>query len=146
MRIYQVIRFQGARNQTEERALIDTGADISMIPLRLAAMISAWQTNQTINISGVHGQSRTLPLGVARIYFPSLNDIGGQFYIAISNIEQEPIIGMDILRPLGVSIDIRNGRLLVQNEIWEAFKTLAGVGVLTFVGIKILESVFEENR
>ncbi len=146
MRIYQTIRFQGARNTAQQNALIDTGADISMIPLRLAAMIGAWRTDQTINIKGVHGQSRTLPLGVAHIYFPSLNDIGGQFYITISNIEQEPIIGMDILRPLGISIDTRNRRLSVRNEIWEAFKTLAGVGVLTFVGIKILESVFEENR
>jgi len=126
--------------------LIDTGADISIIPLKLAVMIGAWRTDQTINISGVHGQSRTLPLGVAHIYFPSLSEMGGRFVIAISDIEQKPIIGMDILRPLGINIDTRTHQLSVRNELWEAFKTLSGVGVLTFVGIKILESVFEEKR
>lgn len=146
MRIYQTIRFEGARNTIQENALIDTGAEISMIPLRLAQMIGAQRTDQTTNITGVHGQSRTLPLGVVYVYFPSLNNIGGRFLVAISDIDSEPIIGMDVMKPLGISIDTQTNQLSVKNEIWEAFKTLAGVGVLTFAGIKILESIFEEMK
>jgi len=136
MRICQTAKFQGARTKTQESALIDTGADISIIPLRLAMKIGAWRTNQTINIVGIHKQSRELPLGVAHIYFPSLNNIGGRFLIAISDKEQEPIIGMDILRPSGISIDTKTHQVSVRNEVWEAFKTLSAVGVFDLCGHK----------
>ncbi len=105
-----------------------------------------WRTNQTMNIVGVHGQSRTLELGVAGVYFPSLNNVGGRFPVAVSDINQkQPIIGMDIMTPLGISIDTQPPQLSIRNESWEAFKTLAGVGVLVFAGIKILDSIFEEK-
>lgn len=145
MRIYQAIKFKGARKAVQQKALIDTGAGISLIPLRLAKNIGAWRTNQNINIVGVHEQSKTLELGIAEVYFLSLNDIGGQFPVAVSDVEKEPIIGMDILKPLGISIDTATHQLSVKNEFWEAFKTLSGIGVLTFVGIKLMESVFEES-
>ncbi len=146
MRIYQIAKFQGARTKTQENVLIDTGADISLIPLSLAMEIGAWRTNQTINIVGIHKQSRKLRLGVVHIYFPSLNNIGGRFFTAISDKEQKPIIGMDILRPLGISIDTKRHQLLVRNEVWEAFKTLSAWGVLTYGGIKILEAIFSDKQ
>lgn len=146
MRIYKTVRFDGAISFVYEKALIDTGADISMIPLRIATLIGAWNTGQTINIIGVHGQARTLPLGVADVYLPILNDIGARFPIAVSDVEEEPIIGMDILEPLGIEINTGTQELSVKNEVWEAFKTLSGLGLIFFVGIKTLDTLFEKEE
>lgn len=146
MRTYQPVRFRGAEGEVIEEALIDTGASISLIPRKLAIKIGAWHTNQTINIVGIHRQSRVLPLGVVRVYFPSLNNIGGHFTVAVSDNEKEPIIGMDILRSLGISIDTTTSRLQVKNEIWEAFKTLSAFTVGGFLIIKALDAIFKEKE
>ena len=66
--------------------------------------------------------------------------------MAVSDVEREPIIGMDVLKLLGVSIDTKTGELSIKNEIWEAFKTISGVGVALFIGTKILEKVFEDEE
>ena len=57
----------------------------------------------------------------------------------ISDVEKEPIIGMDVLKPLGIGIETKTGELSIKNEIWEAFKTISGIGVTFFLGVKILE-------
>ena len=145
MSIYADIKLQGARNEIIKRALIDTGAEISLMPLSIAANIGAWRTNQQTNVVGVHGEAKTLPIIVAYLYFPSLNNIGGQFAFAMSNTGQEVIVGMDILKPLGITIDTKTYQLLVKNEIWEAFKTLAAIGVLVIGGVKLLEALSEQN-
>jgi len=141
MRIYADVTLQGARNGIIEKALIDTGAEISLIPLSVAANIGAWRTNQQTNVVSVHGEDRTLPIIVAHLYFPSLNNIGGQFAFAMSNTGQELIVGMDILKPLGITIDTKTHQLSVKNEIWEAFKTLSAVGVLFVGGVKLFEAL-----
>jgi len=145
MRIYVGVKLKGGTNETTENALVDTGAEISLLPVSIAINIGAWSTNQQTNVVGVHGQARTLPIVVGHLYFPSLNNVGGQFAFAMSDIEQEPIVGMDILKPLGITIDTRTHELSVKNEIWEAFKKLAAVGVLTYGGIKILKKLSEQN-
>lgn len=145
MRIYVNVKFKGARGECIEKALIDTGAEISVIPLEVARKIGAWRTNQKTTLIGVHKQARTLPLGVLYVFFPSLNYIGGKFPVAISDVEEKPLIGMDILKPLGITIDTKTHKLLVRNEIWEAFKELAAWGVLFYAGIKILDSLFEQK-
>ncbi len=145
MKIYQDIRFKGFCGEAIEKALIDTGAEISLIPIDLARRVGAWRTNQSTNIVGIHAQRRNLPIAKTEIFFPSLGDKGGYFLVAVSDVEEEPIIGMDVLKPLGISIDTKTHQLSVKNEIWEAFKTLSAIGVLTYAGIKILEKVFEEE-
>jgi Retroviral aspartyl protease. len=117
------VKLHGARDGIVETALIDTGAEISLMPLSIAANIGAWRTNQQANVVGVYGEARTLPIIVAYLYFPSLNNIGGQFVFAMSsNTGQELIVGMDILKPLGITIDTKTHQISVKNEIWEAFK------------------------
>jgi len=116
-----------------------------MMPKGLANTIGAWHTNQNMDIIGVHKQKRTLPIGIANIYFSSLGDIGGPFSIAISDIEVEPIIGMDIMRPLGININTRTHELTLNNEIWEAFKTLSGIIVGGFIVVKALDAIFKEE-
>lgn len=145
MRIYKQILFQGAETEIIENALIDTGAEISMIPKGLANSIGAWHTNQNMDIIGVHNHKRTLPIGIANIYFSSLDDVGGQFSIAISDLEEEPLIGMDIMRPLGININTRTHKVTVNNETWEAFKTLSGIIVGGFIVVKALDAIFKEE-
>ena len=40
------VKFKGARGETLIKSLINTGADISLIPLKIARQIGAWRTNQ----------------------------------------------------------------------------------------------------
>ncbi|MHB8327843.1 MAG: hypothetical protein ACYDB5_10500 [bacterium] len=142
------ILLQGEKNQINIDASIDTEAEISIIPLQLAINIGAWQTDKMIDIKSSNGQRMLLPLGFTYIYFPSLKDmggkhIGGQFPIAISDIEQLPIIGMDIMKPLGISIDTKTSRLSKKDEIWEAFKILSAAGVMALAGMAILKAISE---
>ncbi len=65
--------------------------------------------------------------------------------VAVSDIEGDPIIGMDVLKPLGITIDSRTEELLIKNVIWEAFKTLSGIGVAVFIVVKILDKLFEKE-
>jgi len=146
MRIYKRIKFRGAHDETIKESLIDTGASISIIPRELAITVGAWRTDQYTIITGVHGQLKDLPIGKIGIFFPALGDKGGYFLVAVSDVEEEPIIGMDVLKPLGISIETKTGELSVKNEIWEAFKTISGIGVAFFLGVKILEKLFEEGK
>jgi len=128
------------REKIRVRALIDTGADISIIPSSIAYRIGAWHTNQQTTIVGVHGKAKMLPLVSAYLYFPFLNNKGGKFIFAMNNRE-EPIVGMDILRPIGITINTKTHQLSIKNEVWEAFKTLAAVGVIVWGGIKLFEAL-----
>jgi hypothetical protein len=110
-----------------------------MVPSSAASAIGAWRTNYSQTVTGVHQDTKTLPVVLVDLYFPDLS-IGGRFPLAMSDLQQEVIIGMDVLRPLGVSIDTVTGQISVKNEVWEAFKTLATIGVLVVGGIKMLES------
>ena len=145
VRVYERIRIRGARGENVVEALIDTGAEISLIPMALAKMIGAWRIGIDVPVVGVHGQKRSLPLAQIGIFFPSLGDKGGDFIAAVSDTEEMPIIGMDVLKPLGISIDTKDGSIFVKNEVWEAFKTLSALGVAFFVGVKILGELFGEN-
>lgn len=146
MGIYVEVHLQGETNFTSHSALVDTGAELSLIPSGIARNIGAWSTSQQTNVVGVHGQGRILPIVVANLYFPSLNNVGGEVAFAMGDVEQELIIGMDILRPLGITVDTKTSRLSIENEIWEAFKTLATVGVLAWGGIKVLQKLSERNE
>lgn len=85
------------------------------------------------------------PLVVSYIYFPSLKNIGGQLTLAMSDGD-ELIIGMDLLSPLGITIDTGTHVLSVKNEIWEAFKALSAIGVIFFAGVKIAEVLSEDSQ
>ncbi len=57
MRIYVDVKLGGETREVIESAVVDTGAEISLIPLSLATNIGAWSTNQQTNVVGVHGQA-----------------------------------------------------------------------------------------
>lgn len=146
MQIYVEVHLQGETNYTSHSALVDTGAELSLIPSSIARDIGAWSTSQQTNVVGVHGQGRILPIVVANLCFPSLNNVGGEVAFAMSDVEQELIIGMDILGPLGIIVDTKTGKLSIKNEVWEAFKTLATVGVLVWGGIKVVQKLSERSE
>ncbi|GFS70353.1 retrovirus-related Pol polyprotein from transposon opus [Trichonephila clavipes] len=87
--------------------LIDTGADVSVIPLPTAsrhlppASLQLFTTNG--NVISTYGQQLvTLDLGLRRLFrWP--------FIIAVVS---QPIIGADFLRHYGLLVDIRHGRLV----------------------------------
>lgn len=87
MRIYKQIKFRGAQGESIRKSLIDTGADISLILMELAITVEAWRTNQYVNITGVHGQSKSLPMAKVGIFFPELGNKRGDFVVAVSDIE-----------------------------------------------------------
>jgi len=53
---------------------------------------------------------------------------------------------MDVLKSLGINIDTKTEELSIKHEVWEAFKTLSGIGVAFFLGVKIIEKLFEEEQ
>ena len=61
----------------------------------------------------------------------------------MSPTEPKIIVGMTILQPLGITIDTKTHKLYIKNEIWEAFKTVVGNGVLILGGIAIIGGIIE---
>ncbi len=114
MRIYRPIKFKGANKEITKPSLIDTGDSISLIPIELAWCVGVWRTNQDVNVIVVHGQQRRPPLGKVGIFFPDLGNKGGDFLVAVSDVEKESIIGMNILRTLGINIDTKTGELSIK--------------------------------
>lgn len=139
MRIYNPIQLKASRGQVNCNCLIDTGAEVSFIPSSAASKVGAWVTNYSQTVTGVHQDTKTFPVVLVDAYFADLS-VGGRFPFVMSELTQEIIIGMDVLKPLGVSIDTATNRLSVKSEVWEAFKALAAIGVLVVGGIKLLES------
>ena len=152
MNITKPIRFKGKFGELTVDSLIDTGASISMIPLDLAQQIGAWKTNDKIQIIGVNNQINLLPLGAIIVKFPMFNDVGGKLVVPVGDKETRPIIGMDIMNPLGIIIDTKTKSLSLRNTDNENLKNiLAGIGTATlFVGgtilvVKILEELFKKK-
>lgn len=143
MKIFENVTIKGATGERTLDALIDTGAERSMIPFSIAVEIGAWRTNQQVTLVSVFKEKRNCPLVAIYIYFPSLNNQGGQIYFALDDIGSEIILGMDILNTMGITIDTKTHKLSIRNDIWESFKTLATAGVLVFAGIKLLDHLQE---
>jgi predicted aspartyl protease len=138
------VTIKGAGCETIAEALIDTGAEISMIPESIARQIGAWETPLLCTVTGVHNQSKTLPLVGVGIGFPMLNKSVNVFLVAMTQDNQQVIIGMDILKPMGITIDAETSKLSIKNKTWEAFKAVTGfavgVGGLIYIGSKVLSS------
>lgn len=144
--IYEKVRIGGVRERVIVHCLVDTGAEISLLPVNLARHIGVWETKRQITVVCVHNQSRTLQLIDCRIWFPSLGNVDGQVRFAMTDNDQEPIIGMDVLKRIGISINTKTGVLSIQNEVWEVFKTFAGAGLALYAGINLLEALSGNKR
>lgn len=145
MKIMANVLLGGIKDTIKRQALVDTGAEVSLMPRGTAIQIGAWRTDQYKNIVGVHREVRTLPVIAAYLAFPSLTKKVCKFSFVMSDEQDEIIVGMDILQPAGITIDSRTGLLTVKNETWEAFKTISGKGLLIYGGIKILGAIFSDK-
>ena len=91
---------------TGRRFLIDTGAEVSVIPPTVAAR----KHKQEIGLRAVNGspipiygtRSITLDLGLRRVF---------RWIFIVADI-QTPILGADFLREYGLLVNLRQGRLL----------------------------------
>ena len=144
MRIYEPVRVEGQTQASDASALIDTGADVSLLPQALAGTIGAWPTGHEMGLRGVHGESEVHPLVIANLFFPGLGDVGAQCFFAMSR-ENELIIGMDILRALGISIDTATQTLSIRNEAWESLKTITTTGVIGLLVYRALRRKSEDD-
>jgi hypothetical protein len=77
--IYVDVIVSGQRNRIKQRALVDTGAEVSLMPSGLAKQIGAWCTNNLMSLVGIHGDTKTMPVILSYIRFSSLNEAGGLF-------------------------------------------------------------------
>ena len=55
MRIHVDVVLKGAQGEATQKALIDTGAELSLLPATSSNTIRPWATNITQNVRGVHG-------------------------------------------------------------------------------------------
>lgn len=143
MIIYEDVQLRGTKASVVEKALIDTGATVSLIPGHIAEQIGVWPTQERITLHNFQGEPKVIDAQyvIAELFFPALNGVGSKFAFAVDDKLENPIIGLDIMNLLGVSIDTSTGKLEIKNKVWEAFKTLSGivgVGVLVYFGIKKL--------
>jgi len=139
------LKLRGESNELVLSALVDTEAETSMMHSTIARNIGAWLTNVLTNVEDVQGEVRTLPIVTAYLNFPSLMNIGGEFAFAMRDEGEGLIVGTDILELSGITVDTRTHQLSIKNETWEAFKTLADVGVLIYAGVKRLEVLSRQN-
>ncbi|GFS70976.1 transposon Ty3-I Gag-Pol polyprotein [Nephila pilipes] len=102
-----IIRLYLSDRTSRSKYLIDTGADVSVIPLTTAsqhlppAFLQLFAANGTV-ISTYGQQLVTLDLGLRRVF---------KWPFIIAAVSQ-PIIGADFLRHYGLLVDIRHGRLV----------------------------------
>jgi len=139
------VKLRGESNELVLSALVDTEVETSMMHSTIARNIGAWLTNVLTNVEDVQGEVRTLPIVTAYLNFPSLMNIGGEFAFAMRDEGEGLIVGTDILELSGITLDTRTHQLSIKNETWEAFKTLADVGVLIYAGVKKLEVLSRQN-
>jgi predicted aspartyl protease len=122
MKIYENIIYKASKGSTSLKSLIDTGATVTMIPISLAKKIGAYRTDKTIKLVGVHGQEKTCEVAVLKLYFPSLDNLGGALSVAVTDFEEEPLIGMDILSRYEIIINTQKLTLETKKPLTDLFK------------------------
>lgn len=145
MQIKVEVILVGNKKEIKSQAIVDTGAGISFIPEEIAKHIEVRETGQSKNIVGIHGDVESFPVVTAYLEFPSLKKPKSEFCFVMSDKQKKIIIGLDILKLTGISIDTETGQLTIKKKIWEAFKTIAGTGLVIYGGIKVLRAMFDDD-
>ena len=134
-RINTDLVFGSKRGRIKMRALVDTGATISIIPDQIAHLIISNRTPYTVTLRGFIKtiQAPASPVIIIDTYFPAIRK-RGRFMYAVVHGANQILIGMNILSISGIYISARTGELSVRDETWEAFKTLSGLVALGGIG------------
>ena len=104
--VYQKVRIRGTREATV-RMLVDTGATFSVIPPTLARAIGISRPRRTVSVRLADG--RQLRLG-ADIAIVQIDGREAPATILVGKVD-EPILGVETLEALGLTVDPRRKRL-----------------------------------
>lgn len=110
---YENVVFRGEKTDVLELSLIDTGATISIIPRVLVEKIGAKIDGETSSYIVETNKIEKYPTCRIEICVPSLKD-GGKFIFMVrekGDRDNKPIIGMNILKSLGIIINTKNYEL-----------------------------------
>ena len=105
--IHQMVRVRGTKSATV-RMLVDTGATFSVIPPRLVRALGIPRLKRSVTVRLADGTALRLRAGVA------VFEIDGReapATILVGTVE-EPILGVETLEALGLTVDPRRARLL----------------------------------
>jgi len=91
-----------AREEIELTVLIDSGADVTLIPIHLLNAIGARQT-KTRQLRGVTGIAKRVGLYLVSIYVST--HIIHSVYVVAGDKKAEAILGRDVLNYLIVTLD-----------------------------------------
>ena len=142
VKIFHPLRIEGDGEFLTVDAIIDIGADLTMIPSGIAWKVGAKATGETIPITGVHGQAIDHPISYVNLKFPKLKNAGGDFSVVVTDSLPNPLIGMDVLGPLRVRIESDEKELSIPNKGWEKFAKGATITGLEYLGFRILGELF----
>lgn len=137
------ISLKGDKGRINVKALIDTGAERTVIPLKLAKEIGANPLGQTIKLVGFNGSVQECELYSLKIGFPRLKkEPIGLLAVAACDAVRHPIIGMDLMGMLGIVPDPKTKTIYIKSETWEVIKTLLAL----IGGIALLGLLFSEKQ
>ena len=103
------IIIRGSKKRKEVSAMVDSGAGISLISKRLAEEVGYEISNETMNIAMADETTISCPIGYIIM---ELGSCDVRMPVAIfDKLVEELLIGLDMLKELGVKIDMGNGEL-----------------------------------
>lgn len=140
-RIEKPVTFTGSQGTTTVTAIIDTGATTTLLPRSIAADIGTHATGFRRWVGGIAG-GEDMEFAIAGVTFPTLGK-GNQILVAISDNFPVPLIGMDVMSPMGITIDTESGEFKLNNKLWEAFKTVSAVVVAGGGAVAVISAIGE---
>lgn len=146
MQIRETISFEGKKGSKSVEALIDTGAEVTLIPKSLADELIDEYLEKKLRLKSASGHVTEANVAYMKVGFPSLNNISYVGEIAIIDNNDTILIGLDILNALNIHVDSKNRTIYLSNETLEAAKTgLAVVGGVALIGT-VLYLLFGRRR
>ncbi len=142
MQIRKDIIIEGLRSKILN-VLIDTGAEMTLLPKKVADEIGVRYTGEKRFMGGAfEGLDDIIDMAIVNIKFPFLNNRNHVATVAVSTKATDILLGLDVLNQLKMTIDIHTHQIVVKNEVVEAAKTgLMIAGGVAVVGV-ILYALF----
>ena len=104
--IHQKVRLRADRAATV-RMLVDTGATYSVIPRDLARRLGIGRPRRSVSMRLADGRGARFGVATA---FVKIDDREGPTIVLVGSVA-EPILGVETLEQLGLTVDSRRGRL-----------------------------------
>ena len=125
-RIYKSIQYDGKESPITEISLIDTGADISILPEDFASKVNYIQTEENYTVLDVISRTTSNhKIVLVDIVFLDLDVPKTKFPFIIRKYEDDnnkPIIGMNILKLLDITINTGNHHLILNETLGRKYE------------------------